>query len=279
MTVIPCAAKSAMPAKRIVVSVNEIVISRAAIAREIQHHPAATPVAAWTLAARALVVRELLLQEARRLAIKTSPAYDAEGRRETDEEAMVRGLVEQEVQTPVADETACRRYYDLNRARFYSAALYEARHILLPAAPNDAAARGEVRARAAEIISSLRRDPTAFAVMAEMWSGCPSGKTGGNLGQLGPGQTVPEFEYALARMAAGVVHPEPVETRYGVHVVALDRHVSGSELPFEVVRARIGEWLNEKVQRVAIQQYVSILAGRAEIAGIELAASRSPLVQ
>jgi peptidyl-prolyl cis-trans isomerase C len=45
------------------------------------------------------------------------------------------------------------------------------------------------------------------------------------------------------------------------------------------VRARIADWLNEKVRRAAIGQYVSILAGRAVIIGVALNASASPLVQ
>ena len=39
--------------------------ARDVIAREVQHHPAEKPILAWQAAARALVVRELLLQESR----------------------------------------------------------------------------------------------------------------------------------------------------------------------------------------------------------------------
>lgn len=100
------------------VSVNGVAIPRDAIAREAQHHPAPKPIAAWQAAARALVIRELLLQEAGRLGIAPEPAADAQGRRETDDEAMMRALVEREVKVPVADLESCRRYYDNNRARF-----------------------------------------------------------------------------------------------------------------------------------------------------------------
>ncbi len=279
MSTASCAIKPAMPTAKIVVSVNGVVIPREAIAREIQHHPAATPVAAWKGAARALVVRELLLQEARRLGVIAAPTNDGQGRRETGEEALVRTLVEQEVRTPRADEAACRRYYELNRRRFRSADLYEARHILLAATKDDGAARKEAREQALAVIADLASDPTKFGAMAAAFSACPSGKTGGNLGQIGPGQTVPEFEQALGAMTVGMVHSEPVETRYGFHVVALDRRIDGCDLPFDMVRQRIADWLNEKVRRVAIQQYISILAGRAEIAGIDLAAARSPLMQ
>ena len=34
-------------------------------------------------------------------------------------------------------------------------------------------------------------------------SACPSAQSGGNLGQITRGQTVPEFEAALGRMRAG----------------------------------------------------------------------------
>ena len=51
------------------VSVNGVSIPSAAIARETQHHQAADPDVAWELAARALAIRELLVQEADRLAI------------------------------------------------------------------------------------------------------------------------------------------------------------------------------------------------------------------
>jgi peptidyl-prolyl cis-trans isomerase C len=268
-----CAAKPAQPASRKTISVNGVVIPRAAIAQETQHHPATKPLDAMKAATAALVVRELLLQEARRLAIPADPASDGEGRRETDEEALVRGLVEREVRTPEADETACRRFYEQNRRRFRTPDIFEARHILLPANQADSQ---EV---AAAILARLAVAPAEFGKLALAHSACPSGQTDGNLGQLGPGQTVPEFEEALARIAVGTIHPEPVHTRFGWHIVALDRRIEGRDLPFELVQERIAGWMAEKVRRMAIQQYVSILAGKADIQGIDLAAATSPLVQ
>jgi peptidyl-prolyl cis-trans isomerase C len=224
-------------------------------------------------ASAALVVRELLLQEARRLAVPADPASDGEGRRETDEEAMVRGLIEREVRTPEADEAACRRFHEQNPRRFRTPDLYEARHILLPANQPDSPAVAQA------ILARLALEPGDFAGLALAHSACPSGKTSGNLGQIGPGQTVPEFEEALARITVGTIHPEPVETRYGLHIVALDRRIEGRDLPFELVHERIAEWMSEKVRRAAIRQYVSILAGRADIQGIDLDTATSPLVQ
>ena len=261
------------------VSVNGKVISNAEISRETQHHEATDPDRAWSLAAQALAIRELLSQEVERLGIEAEPLDDGEGRRETPQEARMRALIEREVAVPCADEVACRRYYAANIRRFRSPDLFEPAHILVAAAPNDSDARDRARAVATALIADLVADAAGFAAAAAAHSACPSASQGGLLGQVSAGQTVPEFEAALRDIVPGGIHPRPVETRYGLHVVRLDRRVDGDVLPFDLVRDRIADYLDETVRRRAQQQYVSILAGRARLTGVELAAARGPLVQ
>lgn len=269
----PGAGRPRRPIRKFVaVSVNGVTIPSADIARETQHHQASDPDVAWDLAARALALRELLGQEADRLGIEAEPIEDGEGRRETPQEARLRALVDREVVVPRADEAACRRFYEANRGRFRSPTLFEAAHILLP--------KGEgARERAAAIVAELQAHPGRFAALAEAHSACPSSKQGGNLGQVGPGQTVPEFEAALAKLPVGTVAAQPVESRYGLHVMRVDRRIEGRVLPFGLVRERIADYLEEAVQRRALQQYVAILAGRAKLTGVEFGASNGPLVQ
>ncbi|TGS49566.1 peptidylprolyl isomerase, partial [Mesorhizobium sp. M3A.F.Ca.ET.201.01.1.1] len=92
-------------------TVNGVAISRKAIAAEVQNFPARNPGEGWRAATRALVIRELLLQEARRLDIAVEQRTDQDGRRETIEDALVRGLIEREVRVPEADEEMLRRFY------------------------------------------------------------------------------------------------------------------------------------------------------------------------
>lgn len=254
------------------VSVNGVVIPSAAIARETQHHQAADPDQAWMLAAQALAVRELLSQEAERLSIVAEPVEDGEGRRETLQEARLRELVEREVKVPSADDAACRRYYQANLGRFRSADLCEVAHILIANGP-------QAQELAGRLIAELRRQPERLAEIAAAHSVCPSRNQGGNLGQIGPGQTVPEFEAALSGLEVGTIHPEPIETRYGLHIVRLDRRIEGRQMPFEVVRDRIADYLEEVVHRRALRQYVTILAGRAQLTGVDFGAAAAPLVQ
>ena len=257
------------------VKVNGVAIPRDMIAREVQHHPARTPAESLKAAARALVVRELLLQEARRLEIQAEPLVDAEGRRETAEEAAVRALVDREVRTPSADAATCRRYYEQNRLQFRSADIYEAAHILFAASQADAVAYKQARAAAEATLAVLRDHPERFTGLAQANSACLSASQGGNLGQITEGQTTPEFEQALFELEPGSIGPEPVATRYGFHIIRLDRKLEGRDLPFELVAGRIAEYLQESVQRRALAQYLARLATAAQIEGIDLASAES----
>ena len=261
------------------ISVNEIAIAPDAIATEAQNHPAESPELARSAAALALVVRELLLQRARQLDLEPKPATDAEGRRETDDEALIRQLLDCEVTTPDADEAACRRYYDNNRQRFQSPDLFHAAHILFSADPADKPAYARATKHASAVIATLQSNPGSFAKLARAHSACPSAAQGGNLGQVTKGQTVPEFETFLFNLENGQLCPVPVKTRYGVHVLRLDRKIAGQPLPFEHVRKRIAEYLVDSSWRLGIAQYIRLLAGQANIRGIALDGADSPLVQ
>ena len=265
-----CSLKNVLAhAQRSVVSVNGIVIAQDAIAREVQNHPSATPIAAWGAATRALVVRELLLQEARSRGVTAAPLTDAQGRRETDEDALIRGLIEACVTTPSPDEDACRRYYAQNKPRFCSPEIFECSHILFAARRDQAAAFKAARERAEVTRALLLDNPSAFAEMAATHSDCSSRTTGGNLGQITSGMTTPEFERALVDLEAGAISP-PIETRYGFHIIQLIRRIPGKLLPFCSARPKIERYLAARSGRTALVQFIALLAARAELAGVEL---------
>ncbi len=267
-----CSAHAQMPVgKPAPVSVNGVSIARDAIAREMQHHPAGKPIVAWQQAARALVIRELLLQRARAIDLKPEPIGDEAGRRETDDEAIMRAVVEREVTVPEPDEKTCRRYYENNKARFRSPDIYEASHILFAALRSNPEAYAQAQAEAAGVLTALRGASQSFADLAQACSRCPSAAQGGNLGQITEGQTTPEFEQALTALSPGELCVEPVATRYGFHVIRLDRRHDGRLLPYEVVAGRIADYLRESVRRRAAAQYIARLVTAAKIEGIDLA--------
>lgn len=63
-------------------------------------------------------------------------------------------------------------------------------------------------------------DGADFGDMAKQHSSCPSGAQGGDLGQFGPGQMVPEFDVVIWNEDVGAVHG-PVQTAFGYHLIEI----------------------------------------------------------
>ena len=258
------------------IRVGTTTISADEIMREAQNHPAEhVSDAAWD-AARALAVRELLVQEANRQEMGPASAGETSGNSVDDR---IRKLIEWEVEAPRAGEAECRRFYETNAERFRSEALYLAKHILLPVEAGGDGGDARVRAVADGIIAHLTDNPADFAAMASEYSACPSSGQGGSLGQITRSSVVPEFEEPLRTADENTLLPEPVRTRYGYHVIYLEKRIPGAQLPFEAVRERIAAWLEASSWSKAVAQYIGILAGRTEIDGNDLGGADSPLVQ
>jgi peptidyl-prolyl cis-trans isomerase C len=258
------------------VTVDGVEIAPWAIAAEMQYHPAPSREQAWTEAATALVVRQLLLQEAARLGVTAQAAAAGE---KSAEEALIEALLLQEVATPEPDEATCRRYWSANPAKFRTPDVYEAAHILFPAAPDDERARDAASQAASETLALLQLDPSRFAALAKERSACPSGAAGGLLGQQSRGDLVPEIETFVMELAEGQICPVPVATRYGYHVLRLDRLVRGAPIPFATAEPLVAEHLATEAWKRAVGQYLRILAGRARIDGLAIDAAPTPLVQ
>lgn len=254
------------------ISVNDVEIPDEVVERELPHHAnAPIPLKA---AVEALVVREVLLQAARN---KLGAEQEAS---ETDaliEDALIERLIELEITSPVPTEEECETYYRKNLEQFRNGDLVEASHILFqvtPSIPLDA-----LRAKAEEILQQVLAHPERFAELARTYSNCTSSEVGGSLGQLTKGQTVPEFERVIFSLEPGQIAARLVESRFGLHIVRVERRAEGHTLPFEMIRDKLAEYLTERVRIRALRQYLKILVGQANIQGIELEGAQTPLVQ
>ncbi|HZP87644.1 MAG TPA: peptidylprolyl isomerase [Burkholderiales bacterium] len=192
-------------------------------------------------------------------------------------DAAIERLLEQDVRTPEPTDEECSRYYAVHPEEFTSGTLVFARHILFAVTPGAPLAR--IRAQAEQVLHDVRTEPARFAEFAERFSNCPSGKQGGSLGQLGRGDSVPEFERALFDASTLGVLPHLVHTRYGFHVVAVDQRIPGQLVPFELVRERIAACLRRTVEEKALIQYVKVIAGEEGVALPGIVAAATPLVQ
>lgn len=257
--------------------VNRVTVPLEAVAREATRHPdAPDPEIA---ARRALATRELLLQRAGELGLLEGgrPRAEVAFADRDAEDAVIGAVLDAEVITPEPDDDACRRVFASREGPPTVGELVEARHILF--AVTTGTPVGALRAEAEKTLQALRREPSAFASVAQRLSNCPSGAQGGNLGQFGRGQMVPEFDQAVFATEATGVLPSLVSTRHGFHVVLVERRVPGRPLTYEEAKDSIAAWLASRVQAQALRQYLRMLAGRATIEGVELESAATPLVQ
>jgi peptidyl-prolyl cis-trans isomerase C len=251
------------------VFVNGVAILETAIAQEAQNHQAPSGPEARAAAARALVIRELLLQRARVLGFEPMPKRDALNREETQTEALVRQVLELEAPADPPTEAECRRLYESSGAQFVAPEIFEASHILFAADSEDAEGWSDAHARAAQAIAALSSGAD-FAALARHHSACPTADNGGALGQLRSGDLAADLEEVLCQLPEGAVARAPVATRYGWHVVRLDRRVPPRRIPFEAVEPIIREKLHARAALATSARYIAHLASSAEIEGLSL---------
>lgn len=174
------------------------------------------------------------------------------------EEATIDALLDREVRPGVPTEADCRAYYDQHRDTLRPGSIAELDHILF--AVTDPAPHPALREKAQAVLADLLADDRGFAQAARAYSNCPSAEVGGNLGQLTQGDVVPEFWRAIAQHAGASpmpgVLPQLVESRFGLHIVRVNRLLPGEVLPYEIARTQIEEQLAERNLRVALHEYV-----------------------
>ena len=248
--------------------VHGVEIPETLLAQEAQNHPSLSGAEARTAAGHALATKALLLRRAAELGLIPQAELDEDGREETAEAALIRAVLAAEVDVAPPTEAECRRVYDAQRSRFHSLPLYEASHILIEPV---SAAEPDVevaRLTAVGLANALARRTRTFPELAREHSDCPSAATGGSLGQLRPGDLVAEVEAALLQLEPGQIAAEPVRSRFGWHILKLERRIEGRDLPFEAVVERIRLHLESRAWGVAASRYVLALAEAAEARGV-----------
>ncbi|WP_448210983.1 peptidylprolyl isomerase [Colwellia sp. MEBiC06753] len=256
------------------ITVNGKLITEQSVLAEMQYHPASSKRQSMVKAAEYLIIGELIKQKAQELNVPFNEiALDTQSEYE-----LINQLIELEYASPVASTAECERFYQQNKQKFTTSPLLEVRHILLAAAPDDTNERMRLKDVADDMIQTLTNSPTSFNELVASHSACPSKAMNGNLGQISQGQTVPEFERQLFKAEQGLIQ-YPIESRYGFHIVIIDRKVAGVPLPFEYVKDKVMTYLNDKVQRKNIAQYIQQLIQDADISGFNFDYDGSPLVQ
>lgn len=126
---------------------------------------------------------------------------------------------------------------------------YRARHILVPS-----------KEAATEILGRIQNGED-FAEIAKVTSlDKESGAQGGELGWFGKDRMVPEFAQATAALSPGRVS-DPVQTRYGWHVIQLQEVRRGTVPPFETEAPKVRQAILQR----AIGERIAALRSTADV--------------
>ncbi len=225
---------------------------------------------------------ELLRQTAQRAGLlDAGDVPPADGAPSEGASRAIEALLERELRVPEPSEEACRRHHAAHESRYRTDERLHARHILFAVTPGvDVVA---LRKRAEMVLLEVRcHDASAkegFAEAARANSNCPSGAEGGDLGWIRAADCAPEFARELFGHKEVGVLPRLVHSRFGLHVVEVLARQPGAAQSFESVHAAVALSLRQVGYVTALRQYLRVLAGEAEVVGVDMDAADSPLVQ
>jgi peptidyl-prolyl cis-trans isomerase D len=169
-------------------------------------------------------------------------------------------------------------YYDQHRDEYRVLDQVKVRHILIktplpePGQKEDAKAVSEARAKAEDILKQIKAGGD-FAKLAEKYSDDPgTAKEGGELGWIGRGRTVPEFEKVAFSLPKGQTS-DLVKSSYGFHIIQVEDKQDAHLKSFAEVKNEITEKVKQQKIEHATETAANSLLSAARMDGFDKAAA------
>ena len=194
-----------------------------------------------------IIGNKLLLLEAKRNLFEAEPEFKAQLARFKD--SLLTNYATEKIFASVSvSEAEAQKYYEDHKAQLGGGELVNASHILVDS---------EDTAR--EIYQKIASGEISFEDAAKEYSSCPSKENGGNLGEFGRGQMVPEFDKAVFEMAEGEITSEPVKTQFGYHLIKLISKREEKVPEYSEIAREIKEAVLEEKRRAAYTSKINQL--------------------
>ena len=182
-----------------------------------------------------IISSKLLLLDARHNLFETEPEFKAELAK-LRENLLINYAGNKVLASVKVNDEDVRKYYEDNLDKFRQGETVNADHILV-----------DSEEMALEILAKIESGEISFGDAAKEYSSCPSGQRGGNLGDFGRGQMVPEFDTAVFKLEVGEITKAPVKTQFGYHLIKLNSKSESSVMPYDEIAPQLSEMvLNEK---------------------------------
>jgi len=169
-------------------------------------------------------------------------------------------------------------YYDQHRDEYRMPEQVKVSHILIktplpaPGAKEDEKAVADARAKAEGVLKELKAGGD-FAKLAEKYSDDPgSAKSGGELGWIGRGRTVPEFEKAAFSLGKGQTS-DLVKSSYGFHIIHVEDKQEAHLKMLAEVKSEIEEKVKQQKTARATEAAANALLSQARTDGFDKAAA------
>jgi len=170
-------------------------------------------------------------------------------------------------------------YYDQHRDEFRVPEQVKVSHILIktplaatPLAKEDDKAVAEARTKAEGILKEVKAGGD-FAKLAEKNSDDPgSAKNGGELGWIGRGRTVPEFEKAAFSLGKGQTS-DLIKSSYGFHIIRVEDKQDAHLKSLAEVKSEIEEKVKQQKTTQATESAANSLLSQARNDGFDKAAA------
>ena len=179
--------------------------------------------------------------------------------------------------TNVTDQDL-QAYYDQHRDEYRVPEQVKVSHILIktplpaPGAKEDEKAIADARAKIEGVLKELKAGGD-FAKLAEKYSDDPgSAKSGGDLGWIGRGRTVPEFEKAAFSLGKGQTS-DLVKSSYGFHIIRVEDKQEAHLKTLAEVKSEIEEKVKQQKTARATETAANALLSQARTDGFDKAAA------
>lgn len=157
-----------------------------------------------------------------------------------------------------------KKYYFENQKDYWESRQPFVRHILFIVDKDAAPEKKKLkRVKANEILRQIRAGKD-FYKMAKKYSEDVSASSGGEVGLLKKGHLVREFEEVAFRLKPGEVS-DVVESRYGYHIIKVDRVIPGRTKPLNEVKEKIERILQFQNKKQKYQKWMDELKKDAMI--------------
>ena len=193
-----------------------------------------------------LIAQRLFLLDAQRNLLEREQAFKDQ-LATVKEQLLMEYAISKCVESVRITEEEVRAYYDSHKEEMTEGETVNASHILV-----------DSEDKANELLAAINAGEITFEDAARENSSCPSSAQGGNLGDFGRGQMVPEFDTACFEMEVGEVRG-PVKTQFGYHLIRLNAKNAAEPLSYNDVRAQLYEQLTREKQQAAYQSKINQL--------------------